>query len=64
MGHYGLATEDPRRSIAARYDDRQDYLDQVQRAAQVLVRERFLLPDDVPEVLQYSGSIWDTVVGR
>lgn len=59
-----LATEDPRRSIAARYDDRQDYLDQVQRAAQVLVRERFLLPDDVPEVLQYSGSIWDTVVGR
>jgi hypothetical protein len=59
-----LAVGDPRPSIAERYSGRQDYLNRVSSAARTLVGQRFLLADDVPEVLGYAGTIWDAVVGR
>jgi hypothetical protein len=55
---------DSRRSIEERYRSRQDYLDQVRRAAADLVKERFLLPSDVPGVVERADRSWDAVVGR
>jgi alpha/beta hydrolase family protein len=54
---------DARLSIAERYRDRQDYLDRVRRASDDLVRQKFLLRDDVRAVVQRAGQIWDAVVG-
>ncbi len=54
---------DPRLSIAERYTDRNDYLDRVRRAADDLIKQRFLRAEDMQAVLQRAGAIWDTVVG-
>jgi hypothetical protein len=54
---------DSRLSIAERYRDRQDYLDRVKRAADDLVRQRFLLSADVPSVLEWTDRIWIAIVG-
>jgi hypothetical protein len=59
-----IALADPRTSIAERYTTRQAYLDQVQAAAESLVEQRFLLPNDVPQLLQHSEAIWDAVIQR
>jgi hypothetical protein len=56
-----LGAGDPRPSIAERYRDREDYLVRVARASDDLVRQRFLLPDDVPAVRRYAAAIWDAV---
>jgi hypothetical protein len=55
---------DPRRSIEERYRGRQDYLNQVGRAAADLVRDRFLLPSDVRGVVERAGQTWEAIVGR
>jgi Alpha/beta hydrolase domain len=55
---------DPRPSIAERYAGRQDYLDQVARASQDLVGQRFLLAEDVPAVLRRAEDMWSAVVDR
>jgi hypothetical protein len=57
-----LASGDSRRSIAERYSGRQDYLDKVRRAANDLVRQRFLRAEDVPAVLQSAERMWNAVV--
>lgn len=49
-------TGDPRRSIDERYRDRADYLDQVRRAAEDLVAQRFLLADDVALCLDIAAA--------
>ncbi|MGB7219421.1 MAG: alpha/beta hydrolase domain-containing protein [Vicinamibacterales bacterium] len=54
---------DARLSIAERYTGRQDYLGRVRRAADDLVRLRFLRREDVPAVLQRAEQIWNAVVG-
>jgi hypothetical protein len=59
-----LQAGDPRPSVAERYTDRQDYMDRVTRASQDLVRQRFLLADDVPDVRRYAEAMWSAVVGR
>lgn len=59
-----LQASDPRPSIAERYLGRQDYLDRVRRTSQALVRERFMLADDVSQVVQYAESMWLAVVER
>ena len=56
-----LASGDARLSIAERYSGRPDYLDKVTRAANDLVRQRFLRAEDVTAVLQSAGRIWDTL---
>jgi len=55
------ANGDSRPSIAERYSGRPDYLDKVRRAAQDLVRQRFLRSEDVPAVLQSAERIWNAV---
>ena len=57
-----LANGDSRLSIAERYSGRQDYLDKVRRAADDLVRQRFLRVEDVPAVLQAAERMWNAVV--
>jgi hypothetical protein len=55
---------DSRLSIEERYSGRQDYLQRVRRAAADLVREQFLLPADVDDVVEQAGQTWDVIVGR
>jgi hypothetical protein len=56
------ASGDSRLSIAERYTGRPDYLDKVKRAADDLVRQRFMRADDVAAVLQAAERIWSAVV--
>jgi hypothetical protein len=56
-------TGDTRRSIEERYAGRKEYVEQVQRAAEALVHQRFMLEADVPAAVQHAGEIWDAVVG-
>jgi hypothetical protein len=56
-------SKDPRLSIEERYSSREDYLARVSRAAQDLVRQRFLLAADVPAVLRRAAALWDAIVG-
>jgi Alpha/beta hydrolase domain len=53
---------DARLSIRERYMDRQDYLDRVKRAAEDLVRQRFMRAEDVPAVVTRAGAVWNAVV--
>ena len=53
------ATGDPRASIEERYAGREDYLEQVTRAAIELVAEGYLLEEDVPEVVDVAGRKYD-----
>lgn len=57
-----LANGDTRLSIAERYSGRQEYLGKVKRAADDLVRQRFLRVEDVPAVLQAAERMWNAVV--
>jgi Alpha/beta hydrolase domain len=53
---------DTRLSIEERYAGRQDYLDRVKQSTDNLVRERFILAEDVPAVLQQAQDIWNAVM--
>jgi hypothetical protein len=53
---------DSRRSIAERYTGREDYLRQVKRAADDLVRQRFMLAPDVEAVVKRAEYMWDIIV--
>ncbi len=53
------AKGDPRRSIAERYSGKTDYLDQVSHAAQHLIDEGYLLPEDLERILAQSARRWD-----
>jgi hypothetical protein len=55
---------DSRLSIAERYSGRPDYLDRVRRAANDLVRQRFLRVEDVPAVLQSAERMWNAIVSN
>ena len=59
---YAVANGDTRLSIAERYSGRQDYLGKVRRAADDLVRQRFLRVEDMPAVLQAAERMWNAVV--
>jgi hypothetical protein len=58
------ATGDPRRSIAERYTSKADYLEQVRRAAQDLVPARYLLAEDVDEIVSQAAQHYDLVCGQ
>ena len=53
------ATGDPRPAIETLYDSRADYLQQVRAAADALIDEGFLLPDDRDRVLQRAVTVWN-----
>ena len=50
---------DPRMSIEERYPTRNRYLALVQEAGAALVKDRYLLPDDLPKVVERAGEHWD-----
>ena len=53
------STSDPRASIEERYTNREDYLEQVTRAATDLAAEGYLLEEDIPEVVELAGRKYD-----
>jgi hypothetical protein len=57
------ARRDPRPSIEERYKGRDDYLQRIRTAASALVKERFILEQDVDDVVQRAARHWDHLVG-
>ena len=53
---------DPRLSIEERYRSRDDYLDRVRQAAAALVKERYLLEEDVEVSVSLAARLWDWFV--
>jgi hypothetical protein len=56
--------KDPRRSIEERYRSQDEYLAQVEKAADALVKAGYLLVDDEPRILQRATDQWDAILGR
>jgi hypothetical protein len=52
------ARHDPRPSVEERYRDREDYLQRIRVAAATLVKDRFLLQEDVEDVVQRATRHW------
>lgn len=52
-------TGDPRRAIAERYRDRDDYLARVRQAAERLAEQRYLLAEDVEPVVRHAAERYD-----
>lgn len=50
---------DPRPSIQERYAGRDDYLAKIRAAATALIRDRYLLQDDLDHVLSRAGAHWE-----
>jgi len=55
---------DPRLSIEERYVNKQGYLDRVQLAAEALVNQGYLLPEDIATVSQDADERYDAIGGR
>jgi hypothetical protein len=55
------ASGDPRPSMEERYQSREQYLKLVQEAAVPLVKEGYLLADDVARIVNRAGEHWDVV---
>jgi hypothetical protein len=53
------ARKDPRPSVAERYRDRDDYLAKLRAAAQELIKGRYLLPEDMENVLTRGQAQWE-----
>jgi hypothetical protein len=51
-------TKDPRMSIEERYESRDRYLALVSAAAQDLVKQRYMLEDDVDDIVKRAGEHW------
>ncbi len=54
---------DPRSAIDERYKSKEDYLARVRAAAQTLVRDRYLLAEDIEPVVVVAGEKWDAFRG-
>ena len=54
-----LSAGDPRPSIEERYSSKDDYLNQVEEAAEELVESRYLLSKDVEISVQLASRMWD-----
>ena len=52
-------TNDPRRSIDERYQSRDQYLGLISKAASDLVQKGYLLKEDVPRIVEQTGTRWD-----
>jgi hypothetical protein len=52
-------TNDPRRSIAERYQDREQYLGLISKAANDLVDRGYLLKEDVTRIVEQTATRWD-----
>ena len=54
---------DPRLSLEERYPSREQYMAKFTAAANKLIRQRFLLQEDLPAILQRGQREWDEVAG-
>ncbi len=57
-------THDPRAAIDERYQSRQQYLGLVQEAGAALVKDRYLLADDLAAIVKRAGEHWDLLATR
>lgn len=57
-------THDPRLSIEERYQSRDRYVKRVQEAAASLVKEGYVLTEDVPAIVKHAGDHWDLLMKR
>ena len=57
------ASGDSRRSIEERYPSRGSYLNRVRDVTAALVRERYLLPEDVDAMVQRAYEHWELAAG-
>jgi hypothetical protein len=55
------ARKDPRLSIEERYQSRDDYLTKVRAVVDALVRDRYILTDDVDAVVERASALWQLV---
>jgi Alpha/beta hydrolase domain len=55
------ATGDPRLSIAERYASREAYLEQVRKATDALIQARYLLAEDLDEILSQARQHYELV---
>jgi hypothetical protein len=58
------AAGDPRPSIAARYASRAAYVEKVRAAAADVVREGFLLPDEIDALVSEAGGLYDRIMAH
>jgi hypothetical protein len=58
------ATADPRRSIAERYASKEDYLEHVRQAAHALIQERYLLAEDLEDIVAQAAQHYDLLCHR
>ncbi|MBZ5524081.1 MAG: hypothetical protein LAP21_17740 [Acidobacteriia bacterium] len=58
------ATGDPRLSVAERYASRDEYMGRFAAAAVKLMQQRFLLPEDVPSLLERGRQEWESITGQ
>jgi len=56
-------SHDPRLSVEERYGTRAEYMHRVEEAANRLVRERYLLQEDVKSIVDAAGQHWDWTMG-
>ncbi|MDA0745427.1 MAG: alpha/beta hydrolase domain-containing protein [bacterium] len=56
------AAGDPRLSVQERYENREAYLDQVRRATQGLIDDRYVLPCDLNRILERAKAMYDWVL--
>lgn len=54
---------DPRLSVEERYRGEQDYLSKTEAAARQLVKQRYLLERDLPDVLENARQHWESLMG-
>ena len=57
-------SKDPRPSIEERYPSRDRYVALVQDVAASLVKDRYLLPDDLPKLVEHAGEHYDLATRR
>jgi len=53
---------DPRLSVEERYRGEEDYLAKTEAAARQLVKQRFLLERDVPQIVEHAREQWQSVM--
>ncbi len=54
-----IANGDPRLSIEERYTGKEQYLEMYRKAAEKLIEQRFLLPEDLPDIMARGAAEWD-----
>lgn len=53
------ASHDPRASIAERYASKEQYMDRIGKAADALVKDGYLLADDVQPIVKRAADHWE-----